>query len=154
MSPRTPSLRLSIASTPQQIAQVMIVRGIVFIEEQGIPWREEMDGHDAEALHILGRVAGEPAAAGRLRFAGEWAKLERLAVRRAYRGRGFGRRLVDFMLREAHARGRERFRLHAQAHLEPYYRRLGFVPRGAPFQEAGIDHILMVQATEDDRDRR
>jgi len=35
--------------------------------------------------------------------------------------------------------------LHAQRSAEGFYARFGFVPRGEPFEEAGIVHIEMVQ---------
>ena len=33
--------------------------------------------------------------------------------------------------------------LHAQRSAEDFYLRLGFAPRGEPFEEAGIPHIEM-----------
>ena len=35
--------------------------------------------------------------------------------------------------------------LHAQAHLQRFYGRLGYSPKGDPFDEDGIPHILMLE---------
>jgi predicted GNAT family N-acyltransferase len=44
---------------------------------------------------------------------------------------------------EARRRGHREAVLHAQNYVAPFYRRHGFVPRGAQFEEAGIAHIEM-----------
>ena len=139
---------LKIVRTQDELLKAFSVRGIVFVEEQGCPYAIEMDGLDYTALHILGEQDGEPFAVGRLRFLGPYAKLERIGVRRAYRGSGWGHRLVDFMLAVARDQGYARYKMHAQAHLVEYYRAHGFEPRGDLFVEAGIDHYLMVRHDE------
>ncbi len=134
-----------VVETQDELLKVFCVRSIVFVEEQACSYALEMDGLDYSALHILGEEQGEPFAAGRIRFLGEYAKLERIAIRRGYRRGGRGHALVEFMLATARARGFTRFKMHAQAHLVEFYRRHGFEPRGERFQEAGIDHYLMIR---------
>jgi predicted GNAT family N-acyltransferase len=137
---------IRIATTPEDILKVMVVRGIVFIEEQGVDWSGEIDEFEDESVHVLGEVDGEPVAAGRLRFLdGGWAKLERIAVRPGWRGRGLARQVVEFLLAEAEARGAARMKLHAQTYLEDFYAGYGFRRRGEVFDECGIDHVLMVR---------
>jgi len=134
-----------IAASPADRLKAHIVRGIVFVEGQHCPYDEEIDQHEDEALHILGELDGEPVAAARIRFLGDWAKLERIAVREAFRGRNIGSELVEYMLALAAERGYRKFKMHAQAYLSDYYTRFGFVRQGEMFQEAGIDHYLMVR---------
>jgi predicted GNAT family N-acyltransferase len=123
---------------------VYCVRSIVFVGEQGCPFREEFDGLDAGAIHILGVDAyGEPVAAARLRDVDGWAKLERIALVESVRGRGLGHELVEFLLGVARERGFRRFKMHAQSHLEAFYAQHGFVRTGLPFMEAGIEHLVM-----------
>lgn len=126
------------------LVKVFVVRGIVFCSGQAVSYHLERDQYDCSAIHILGEVDCEPAAAGRIRAVDGWAKLERIAVRRRFRGHGFGHRLTDFMLKTARQSGFSRFKMHAQAHLEDFYRCHGFRPRGDSFDEAGIDHVLMI----------
>ena len=133
-----------IVKTLDELMKVFIVRGIVFIDEQEVPYSIEMDEHEYSALHILGEIENEPIAAGRLRFMNDWAKLERIAVRKEYRNRGYGHQLVDYMLSVARTRGYHKFRMHVQAHLRDYYGKHGFKVVGDLFKEADIDHYLMV----------
>jgi predicted GNAT family N-acyltransferase len=95
-------------------------------------------------VHILGEENDEPMAAGRIRFLGEHAKLERIVVRRAFRGKNYGHRLVDYMLNVARNNGFTKFKIHAQAHLKQFYEQHGFEVRGDIFKEADIDHYLMI----------
>ena len=134
-----------IATTEDELRRVYCVRSIVFVEEQRCPYDLEFDEFDAHAIHILGEEHGEPFAAGRIRFLGEYAKLERIALRADYRGRGLGHALVTFMISVARERGFTRYKMHAQAHLAEFYRRHGFETRGDIFQEANIDHYLMIR---------
>jgi len=47
---------------------------------------------------------------------------------------------------EAERRGDGEVLLHAQRSAEGFYARLGFTPRGEPFDEVEIPHIEMVRA--------
>ncbi len=133
-----------IVTSLDELIKVFIVRGIVFVDEQKVPYNIEMDEHEYSAMHILGEIDGEPIAAGRLRFIGNWAKLERIAVRKKYRNRGYGHDIVEYMIKTARERGFHKFKMHAQAHLSDYYAKHGFKIAGDLFQEADIDHYLMI----------
>ncbi|MEZ5739839.1 MAG: GNAT family N-acetyltransferase [Burkholderiaceae bacterium] len=124
---------------------ITTVRAIVFIDGQNCPVSDEYDGLDDDAIQILGLVDGEPVACGRIRTVGGIAKLERLAIRRQWRGQGHGNGLLEFMMQVARARGHKRFKLHAQVQAVGFYRRHGFEPGGPVFQEVGIDHLLMTR---------
>jgi predicted GNAT family N-acyltransferase len=144
----TPHRLFRVCTTLDDLAKAYMVRAIVFIEEQQVAYAEEVDELEHSALHILGEMDGEPMAAARMRFLGEYAKLERIAVRKSWRGRGLGHELVEYMLELARERGFHRFKMHAQAHLVDFYRVHGFEPKGEMFQEARIDHFLMVKEEE------
>ena len=141
-SPETPSL-FRIALQPDDVTKALLVRAIVFMEEQNISYAEEMDAYDREALQIIGEIQGEPIATARIRFLDGTAKLERLAIRKAWRNQGHGDRLIEFMLAQARERGFRKFKLHAQARLRAFYEKHGFQAEGDPFPEAGIPHLLM-----------
>ena len=64
------------------------------------------------------------------------------AVRTA-RGTGIGKALMDRILADNASVPAV---LNAQAEVEGFYAKLGFVPEGEVFQEAGIDHIRMTKA--------
>src|SRR3954464_10899397 len=80
---RTISVR--IARDPNDLMLVTAIRAAVYLAEQDCPMEEEFDGNDLVAAHFLGFVGSEPAACLRVRFFGEFAKLERLAVRHQFR---------------------------------------------------------------------
>ena len=140
------SLDLRIATSDEDVLKVMVVRGIVFIEEQKVDWEGEIDEFEQESVHILGEVGGQPVATGRLRFlANGRTKVERIAVRPAWRGQGFARDMVQFMLDHAAEHGARRYVMHAQVHLQKFYEDFGFQREGDIFVECGIDHITMVR---------
>lgn len=125
------------------------IRERVFIEEQDCSPEEEWDGFDETSRHVLGLVDGEAIATARWRavpYEEEIvAKLERFAMLPEYRGKGYGRALVKYVLQDARRAGFDTFLLHAQAHLADFYASLGFEQRGERFMEAGIPHVKMVR---------
>ena len=134
-----------VVTNQEALIRVFIVRGIVFIEEQGVPYTIERDEHDCSATHILGEMDGEPFAAGRIRAVGEYAKLERVAIRKPHRGKGLGHKLTEFMISVAQEQGFKKFKVHAQSYLRDFYQKHGFEIVGDMFKEAGIDHYLMIR---------
>lgn len=133
-----------VVTSQDDLLKVYAVRSIVFVEEQNCSYEIEVDGEDLSAVHILGEVEGEPVAAGRLRFLGEYVKFERLAVRKAFRGKGFGDRLLAFMMDVAKSKGFKKYKMHAQVHALDFYKKHGFVEKGEMFLEADIEHKLMI----------
>lgn len=69
-------------------------------------------------------------------------KVGRVATVRDARGRGLSGRLLAEVLDRW---GDDEIRLGAQAHLEDWYGRFGFVTTGPHFMEAGIDHVPMAR---------
>jgi predicted GNAT family N-acyltransferase len=129
----------------EDLIKVFVVRGIVFIEEQGVPYKVEHEEHDFLATHVLGEMDGEPFAAGRIRALREYAKLERVAIRKSYRGKGLGHKLTEFMIIVAKEQGFKKFKVHAQSYMKDFYQKHGFKIVGDMFKEAGIDHYLMIR---------
>jgi predicted GNAT family N-acyltransferase len=117
------------------------IRERVFIEEQRVPRELEWDDRDARSVHALA-FAGGLHAIGTARLLPD-GRIGRMAVLREWRGRGVGTALALALIRRAAENGFEEVVLNAQLHAEPFYRRLGFIPRGPVFQEAGIDHVEM-----------
>ena len=125
-------------------AGAVALRRRVFIEEQGVPEAEELDGKDAERTHFLARDAsGRPIGCACLRPYGAQHKVERVAVLPESRGTGLGRDLMSAV--EAHAReiGARELVLHAQAAVVSFYEKLGWTSAGPRFFEAGIEHQKM-----------
>lgn len=121
------------------------VRTEVFIEEQRISVDMEWDEADETALHAVAfNRLGQPVATGRLlQHAPGVARIGRMAVSRVLRGSGLGRGILLALVQSAVRRSDREVLLHAQRSAEGFYSRLGFTPRGEPFDEAGIPHIEM-----------
>ncbi|GHA71576.1 GNAT family N-acetyltransferase [Cognatilysobacter bugurensis] len=120
------------------------VRGTVFIDEQRVPAEIERDALDPQCVHVLARAAdGTPIGAGRLT---PDRRIGRMAVLRDWRGRGVGEAMLAALVDSASAMGWPEVRLHAQVGALAFYRRLGFLPLGPRFEEAGIEHQTMARA--------
>src|SRR5687767_14924016 len=74
-----------IARSLNDLMTVTAIRSAVYLAEQDCPIEEEFDGNDFVAAHFIGYVGDEPVACLRVRFFGDFAKVERLAVRHQYR---------------------------------------------------------------------
>jgi YbgC/YbaW family acyl-CoA thioester hydrolase len=124
------------------------VRTAVFVHEQGIPMEMEWDEADNTALHAVAyNGLGQGIATGRLITPEPGVgKIGRMAVHRALRGSGTGGAILGALLGMARERGDREVMLYAQRSAEGFYQRLGFAPRGEPFEEVGIPHIEMVKA--------
>jgi YbgC/YbaW family acyl-CoA thioester hydrolase len=124
------------------------VRTAVFVTEQGIPMEMEWDEADDTAVHAVAYNGLEQGVAtGRLvTQAAGVGKIGRMAVHHALRGSGVGGEILSSLMGVARQRGDREVMLYAQRSAEGFYQRLGFVPRGEPFEEVGIPHIEMVKA--------
>ena len=152
------------AETESEREDALAVRHEVFVEEQGVPEALEVDGKDDEAIHFVGYAERDsdefdcggddprPVAAGRLRPVEDAkttvAKVERIAVLESYRGEGWGREVMDELEATAEARGIEKLVMHAQLHVEGFYRNLGYETTSEVFEEADIEHVEMEKSLE------
>jgi len=121
------------------------LRTEVFVHEQKVPAEMEWDSEDASALHavVLNRM-GMVLATGRLlQAAPGMARIGRMAVKKQMRGSDLGRRVLEGLIEAAKDRGDHQVILHAQCSAQGFYQRLGFMPHGAVFEEAGMAHIEM-----------
>lgn len=141
--PHTQGLEIRVVRNEQELIKAFLVRGIVYMHEQNCPYDEEFDLNDFTSTQILGLVDGEPALTARIRYFSGFAKLERLAIREAYRGKGYGHALLQFMLRLCEQKGYREFYLHAQKRLEPFYEQYGFRRVGDNFHFSDHDYVEM-----------
>lgn len=116
------------------------VRLDVFVAEQGIPEALEWDEHDAVSVHAVVYDRDRPVATGRLLPDG---RIGRMAVLRAWRGRGLGGAVLEHLVGLASARGDAVVELSAQVHAIGFYRRHGFDADGPVYDDAGIPHRTM-----------
>jgi predicted GNAT family N-acyltransferase len=135
-----------ITTDKEELAGALSIRRQVFVKEQDVPDEIVTDGRDPEALHIVVKEANRVIGTARIMFTEErCAKLERMAVLKGYRGRGIGKAIVSFFIREMRKRGVKQAVLHAQHQAAGFYKSCGFRETGTPFLEAGIRHLKMVK---------
>lgn len=137
-------MTLHIART-DDLAACLALRRAVFIDEQGVPEADELDGRDLDAIHLLATLDGRPVGCARLLVEGATGKIGRVCVLPEGRGRGIGAALVREGVEVLRAMPSvAQARLGAQIHALGFYERLGFRAEGADYIDAGIPHRDMV----------
>ena len=119
-------LRISIVRNMEDMMRVATIRAAVYMAEQNCPYEEEFDGNDFCSTHMLGYVDGEPVGCLRIRFFGGFAKLERVAVRSAFRNTRISFVLIRAAIDHCHRKGFEKIIGHARNELIPLWQRFGF----------------------------
>src|SRR5437667_12360682 len=119
---------IRVASSLSDLMQVIAIRAAVYLAEQNCPYDEEFDHNDFCAMHLIGSVGNEPAACMRIRFFAEFAKLERLAVRREFRGTSLAVDICRSAKELCRLKGYTRMYGHVQERLIPFWKRLGARP--------------------------
>ena len=134
-------IRIELLSWEDARERASAIRFEVFVAEQGVPRAIELDEHDSLCLHALALdETGFPVGTGRLL---PDAHIGRMAVRRAWRGRGIGGAILERLIDAARGRGDAEVALSAQVHALEFYRAYGFAEEGEPYLEAGIAHQAM-----------
>ncbi len=140
-------ITIRVVSTAEELEQAQEIRVTVFEEEQGFPHEVNVDGADPAATHVLIFEGKVPVATARLAIVAEGqGMLARIAVLSSHRGRGLGKQLV----RELEALGR-RDGLHTlclepHAHLEDFYKAVGYEKVAGSVDIAGHRLIRMRKA--------
>jgi ElaA protein len=133
-----------------QLYEFLRLRQRVFVVEQSCVYLD-LDGIDHRCWHGLGYAPdGELAVYARvvpplLKFPGP--SIGRVVTAPEFRRRGIG---ADMMKRALEQTRQlypgQTIHIAAQAHLEAFYRRLGFVVAGFPYDDDGIRHVDMTAA--------
>ena len=122
-------------------ADARTIREEVFVREQG--FTEEFDETDGRAKHIVLYRSGDAVGTCRVFLQDGRAHVGRVAVRKAERGRGAGGALLAAAEQTARAMGMRSVELAAQVRAAEFYRKYGYAPCSAPFDEEGCPHIRM-----------
>jgi len=151
MSGDRPEIVIKAIENEGELFQALAIREIVFIEEQSVPESLERDAEDATAYHVLALHKGHAIGTGRLVAlpnapegeSGAWGRVGRMAVLQNERKGGVGRKLLLALEDEARRRKMAGIMLHAQLSAMEFYKKHGYVPHGAVFEEAGMPHLEM-----------
>lgn len=137
------SFSIKVVENEKEMKEVLRIRKTVFIEEQNIPENRERDGLDEKATHFLVKFNNRPIGAARIRLLSNIGKLERISLLRSCRRKGYGKRMVNHLVKYCKEKRVSEITLHSQLYLKKFYERCGFKPQGKIFFEAGGEHIEM-----------
>ncbi len=123
------------------------IRHSVFVQEQNVPLDLEIDEHDnsQSVIHLLGQYNKKSIAASRIRFVDDYAKLERIAVLKDFRGNHFGAEMVIAMEKVIADNQYKKAVLNAQTYALDFYKKLGYITASEIFMDAGIPHVKMIK---------
>lgn len=121
------------------------VRESVFIQEQNISAVDEWDSQDEISQHFVVYRTDEAntfqaIATARLLINNS---VGRVAVLKAYRGKGIGRLVMQHIIEHAKSENRSYLQLSSQVHAIQFYQTLGFALHGDAYLDCGIPHIDM-----------
>jgi ElaA protein len=138
--------------TTSELYSLLKLRTDVFLVEQKVD-EEELDNRDQVAEHFFISDAIGTAAYLRVLYDESPEHLDahrvigRVVVRPDRRGEGLAQILLARVLS---LYGSEAIMLHAQEYVAPLYAKAGFQAFGEPYDEAGIAHISMYRAAENE----
>jgi predicted GNAT family N-acyltransferase len=140
------SLSVGVAREFNDLLRVASIRGAVYIGEQECPFEEEFDGNDLTATHLIGYAGDEPVACIRVRFFADFAKMERLAVRREFRNTRISFMVVKAAIELCRIKGYRRIYGHAQRRLMDFWARFGakMLENSKSFVFSDFDYVEMV----------
>lgn len=110
----------------QQLMEALSVRKQVFVEEQGIDLKKDIDGNDHAAKHILIYDEQTPIATGRLLIHDVEGHISRIAVLKPFRNQGLGKQIVAALEEIAGDQKVEFLYLNAHDNLRGYYKKMGY----------------------------
>ena len=135
--------------TTDELYELLALRAEVFVVEQTCPF-QDLDGLDRRdgVLHLLGYEEGQLVAYARIMAPGigdeQGAAIGRVVTSPRSRGGGLGHRLLDEAVTACTVRWpAHSIWLGAQAHLQGFYGKHGFVAEGEGYLEDDIPHMGM-----------
>lgn len=137
------NLIIKVVENEEEKLKANLIRAIVYMHEQNCPFEEEFDLNDFTATQIIGIIGEEPVLTARIRYFPNVIKMERLAIRNEYRGRGYGHQLLRYLISFGLKKGYTHFYLHAQTQLKRFYENYGFNVVGEKFEFSDHEYIEM-----------
>ncbi len=138
-------LKCILVQTEEELKVCFEIRKKVFIEEQKVTYEEEFDEFDKlnNTKHFLLSLNENLIATCRLRITQDGQKIERVAILKEYRNKGYGKLFMQKVLEYCKLQNNKRVYLYAQENVIPFYEKLGFLAYGESFLDARIPHKAM-----------
>lgn len=131
--------------TPIDEWQMINIRHKVFREEQNIPYEED-EVYEEELIAKSFLIFLKEKAIGTIRYrrTDEGYKVERFAIEKEYRNKGYGKEAFIYLINLIAGKYNPcKIYLNSQLYIKDFYISLGFEKEGEIFIEAGIEHIKM-----------
>jgi predicted GNAT family N-acyltransferase len=130
----------------QDKADLIKLRGIVFVEEQNVPVTLEIDGMDPDCRHVKAVMNDQTIGTARLLPNGY---IGRMCVLKEYRSKGVGKKMLECLIQQAFydqttSAPIDEVTLNSQSSAIAFYQANGFVICSEEFIEANIVHQKMV----------
>jgi len=137
---------VTVARSFDDMMRAAAIRNAVYVGEQQCPYDEEYDGNDLSGQHLLAYLGDEPIGCIRLRFFADFAKLERLAIRKEFRKSRAAFQLVWAGLALCQKKGYGKVYAHSQVRLVNFWKRFGFhvLEGGKEFTFSDFDYVEVV----------
>ena len=137
-------LRIYLYNKP--VSDIKALRTEVFIKEQG--FENEFDEIDNKATHVLIYDGKVPVATGRL-FSedenGEEYIIGRVCVKKEYRDKKLGKRVIMALEEDARKIGGRRVSVSAQCRVQGFYEALGYSATDDLHDDEGVPHVTMIK---------
>lgn len=129
------NIDISIATTIEDLYEMINVRKSVFVEEQNIPESKEFDGNDFTGTHILAKINNQTIGAMRIRYFGDFVKFERMAVLKEHRNQVVSEQIMQAGIDFVSQKGFRTIRGLCKKELLPRWEKSGYE------EIKGADHV-------------
>lgn len=129
-----------------ELYKIFKLRIDVFVVEQKCPY-QEIDDKDIDASHVYLKDDDNIVAYLRVLSPGlsyKEASIGRVLVNKEYRGKRYGRQIMEEGIKFCKSNYSENIKISAQAYLEDFYKSLGFEKISDVYLEDNIPHIDMI----------
>ncbi|MCC2251618.1 GNAT family N-acetyltransferase [Virgibacillus sp. AGTR] len=137
--------------TNDELYQILKARTDIFVVEQACAY-PELDNYDQHCVHYcLKTDEGKVIAYARVLPAGsKYAEtsIGRVLVVEAYRGKGYGNELMEYIIGALEEEKTKIIKIQAQLYLKAFYESFKFKQISSPYLEDGIWHIDMIWAND------
>ena len=130
----------------KNLHEILQIRSEIFVVEQKCVY-QDIDNKDPKAIHLYGKIKNKIVAYSRIFNEGDFYKeisFGRALVLKNQRGKGLGDELVQKSIEIIKGNWpNKKVKISAQAHLNNFYKKHGFIEKGKEYLEDGIPHVSM-----------
>ena len=142
-------IKIKEIETIPEFIDAIRIRVDAFITEQGFKPGWEPDENDKTARNFIALVDNKIVATARFRESEPGTiKVERMATKKEHRGKGIGKILLDFMIKEIKKLNPKKVYANCQVQAQEFYEKCGFKKVSEPYDQWGVMHIDMEHQNE------